>query len=67
MQIKSTIADMRKARNISQQGLSEATGIHRVTIARYEAGKVKPTLPQAKKIADALDCTVDELLKKEEE
>ena len=66
MQIKSTIADMRKARNLSQKGLSEATGIHRVTIARYEAGKIEPSLPKAKKIADALGCTVDELLKKEE-
>lgn len=46
--------------------LAEVTGIHRVTIARYETTNAGMTVENAKKIAAALGCTIDELLRKEE-
>lgn len=52
---------LRKERHITQEGLATMTGIHRVTIARYESGAVVPTFENAEKIADALNVSIDDL------
>ncbi|MBQ1804301.1 MAG: helix-turn-helix transcriptional regulator [Oscillospiraceae bacterium] len=56
----------REAKGWTQEMLAEVTGIHRVTIARYETTNAGMTVENAKKIAAALGCTIDELLRKEE-
>ena len=57
------IRDLRKDKGMTQSALATAAGINRITIAKYETGRIKPTLESAHKIASALDCTVDDLLK----
>ena len=42
--------------------MAEATGIHRVTIAKYESTDCGMTVDSATRLAEALGCTVDELL-----
>lgn len=53
---------IRKRRGMTQSELAQASGIHRITIAKYEAGKVDPTLESAESIARALGVTVDDLI-----
>ena len=52
---------IRKQKGMTQGQLSKAANIHRVTIARYEAGTVDPTLESAGRLAAALGVTLDEL------
>ena len=49
---------------MTQAQLSKAAKIHRITISKYEAGLVDPTLDSAEKLAAALGVTVDELIGK---
>lgn len=48
---------------MTQQELADAANINRVTIAKYETGQIDPTLDSARKMADALGVTIDELVK----
>ena len=50
-------------RGFDQIMLSKATGISKGTISYYMNGTSMPSLYKIKLIADALDCSVDELLK----
>ena len=53
---------IRKERGMTQSELAAASGIHRITISKYEAGKVTPNVDSAKSLAEALGVTVDELI-----
>lgn len=53
---------IRKERGMTQGQLSEATGIHKITISKYESGKVDPTLTSAERIATALGVTINDLI-----
>lgn len=44
----------RKRRGLTQAQLAEVTGIHPVSIRKYETNKMQPQLTQIEKIADAL-------------
>ena len=56
------IIHFRKLRGITQEALSEATGLNVRTIQRIESGEVDPRLYTLKSIADALDVNLEELL-----
>lgn len=56
------LAALRKAMGLSQDKLSALSGVHRVTIARLELGTQSPTLETLKKLADALNVPIDELV-----
>ena len=56
------IRDLRKDAGMSQDQLAELASLNRVTIAKYESGKVEPGAQALSRIADALDVTVDQLL-----
>ena len=58
------LKEIRKEHGMTQEQLAKATGIHRVTIAKYEAQKVDPTTECAERIATALGVTVDDLIGK---
>ena len=45
----------RKKRGITQAKLAELTGIHPVSIRKYESSMMKPRLPKHQRIADALE------------
>lgn len=57
--------EIRRRKNMTQDALSKASRINRVTIAKYETGKMTPTLKSAVKIAHALGVTIDELIRPE--
>lgn len=48
-------------RNITQEELSELTGIQRPAISNYMTGRTSPSFYNADKIAKALGCSMDEL------
>lgn len=58
----SKLAELRKANNLTQEQLSELSGVHRVLIARYETGVISPNVRNLKKLADVLGVPVDELI-----
>lgn len=47
---------------MSQRELARLTGINHVSISRYASGTRSPNVYYAALIAQALNCTVDELL-----
>lgn len=47
---------------MSQETLSEITGISRVTLSKYFNGKATPSAYNSKKLAEALKCPIGELL-----
>lgn len=64
--IGANIKARREAKGWTQEILSEVTGIHRVTIAKYETTDRGMTLDSATRIAKALGCTIDDLQWEEE-
>lgn len=56
------IKELRKVAGLSQKALAKATNVNRVSISRYETGERVPTLNVAAKIAQALDCKIDDLV-----
>jgi transcriptional regulator with XRE-family HTH domain len=53
---------VRRARNASQEALSDYTGLHRTEIGKVELGVVEPRLTTVVILADALGVTLDELV-----
>lgn len=62
MDFGKNIAAARKRKGMSQKELADKVGIIYVTIGRYERGEIKPSIDVAKKIADALDVSLDYLV-----
>jgi len=60
--IGKNIKARREAKGWTQELLAEITGIHRVTIARYETTDGGMNIETAKKLASALGCSVGDLL-----
>ena len=56
------IADKRKKKNLTQDVFSEQLGISVQYLSRIECGRANPTLKNIVKIANCLECSVDELL-----
>lgn len=54
MTIGEQIKYIRKRRGLTQSQLAEVTGIHPVTIRKYETNKLQPKKEQIKRIADTL-------------
>ena len=61
MNIGHKIADLRKQKNVSQADFARSVGVSREMIGRYERDEVMPSIEVAKKIADALDVSLDYL------
>lgn len=59
------IKERREALHISQAELAKMVGVEPSTMCLYESGKRSPKISMAFKIAEALGCTVDELIKKQ--
>ena len=56
------LAKIRKARGLTQEGLATLSGVHRVSIARYETGKASPNVRNLEKLSVALKVKIDELV-----
>ena len=58
----SKLAEVRKSKGLSQAKLAEKSGVHRVTIARFETGASTITAATARKLASALGVAVDDII-----
>jgi len=56
------VALLRKQKGWSQTDLAKSVGASREAIGKYERGEASPSVETAKKIADALDVTLDYLV-----
>lgn len=59
------LAECRHAHGMTQEQLSTASGVARVTIARLERGRTNPTLDTLTRLACALGVNVGELIETE--
>lgn len=58
------MAKIRKDKGLSQERLSKLSGVHRVTIARYETGRISPNIQTLERLSTALGVPIDELVDK---
>lgn len=56
------IKKMREKRNLTQKQLAELLGVKQSNISRWEAGTYQPNATTLKKMADALNCRIDDLI-----
>ena len=61
----SNIKDLREGLHMTQQELGKKSNVSRVSIARYESGERIPSIAVAARIAEALGCTVNDLVDQE--
>ena len=54
-------------RGLNQEQLAELASLNRVTVAKYESGRVEPGAQALARIADALEVSADALLGRSEE
>jgi transcriptional regulator with XRE-family HTH domain len=62
MALGENIIDLRKIRNLSREELAKIVGTSGAMIGKYERNEMVPSVEMAKKIADALDVTIDYLV-----
>jgi len=67
MSFSQRLIALRREHGLTQQGFSDATGIHVQQIKRYEAGTSQPSADALKKIAKRFGVTTDWLLFEEAE
>jgi transcriptional regulator with XRE-family HTH domain len=60
------LADVRRDRGLTQEALSEETGVHRNYIGGIERGERSPTVETIAVLADALDVSLGELFSRAE-
>ena len=58
----SRLAQIRKERGLTQDGLAAVSGVARITIARAESGRVMPSLQTLTRLCDALGVKIDDLI-----
>ena len=56
------IREARKKAGLTQKDLADFSGVAKITIQQYEAGKRQPRLEQLMKLADTMEINIDELL-----
>lgn len=62
METGKIIASLRDKKGWSQTDLAEKSSVSRVMIGKYERGEAIPSIDAAKKIADALEVSLDYLV-----
>lgn len=67
MSIQQRLIALRRERDLTQQQMADAIGVHVNQIRRYEAGATQPALEALKKIAIAMSVTIDSLVFGEDE
>ena len=61
------LVKIRKEKNMTQNDIANAIGMSRSGYAMYEIGARQMSAKTAKEISKALDCTVDELLRDDDD
>jgi len=62
MTIATRLITLRKERNLTQLEIADKVSLHVNQIRRYEAGNAQPSLEALKKIALAMNITIDSLV-----
>ena len=62
MSIATRLITLRKERNLTQLEMADKVSLHVNQIRRYEAGNAQPSLEALKKIALAMNITIDSLV-----
>jgi transcriptional regulator with XRE-family HTH domain len=62
MNIGKIIAELRDKKGFSQADLADKSGVSRVMIGKYERDEAVPSIEAAKKIADTLEVSLDNLV-----
>ena len=62
----SQINKFREKARLSQEKLAEIIGVTQGAVHQWEKGLTAPSTGKLKKLAEALDCTVDDLLDERE-
>lgn len=57
-----TLKEFREKKGLSQTELAHRVGLKQTTISQYESGSRRPNLSMAKKLADALEITLDDFV-----
>ena len=60
------LKDIRLKRGMTQKELAIAIGVTDAAICQYETGAREPTLDTLRKLSEELNCTLDELIGKED-
>jgi len=56
------IKKMRQKRGLTQKNLAELLGVKQSHISRWEAGTYQPNATTLKKMAEVLNCRIDDLI-----
>ena len=56
------IKKLREAAGLRQYELAERMGVKQASVSAWESGQAMPSAANLLKLADILDCTVDEIL-----
>ena len=59
------LKNIRKLHHMTQNELAQMVGITQAMVSHYETGRCNPDLETAARIANALGCKVDDLIKEE--
>jgi len=62
MKLSEKITKLKKLKKLSQADLATATGISKDAISKYERGDANPSVEYAKRIAEALNVSLDYLV-----
>lgn len=62
-----SIRARRNRLGMSQAELAERIGVNQTAVSQWERGVITPTLNKARKLAETLGCTIDELYADEPE
>ena len=57
------LRDLRKRRGLTQASLAEKAKVNRTIIARFEIGTTEISTKNLAKIAEALNCSMEDILK----
>ena len=63
MELGKRITELRKANNLTQEGMAERCSVTRQTISNWENGKSYPDLEMLVSISDSFDISLDTLVK----
>lgn len=64
---KKRLVGIRKVRNLSQDELAKRAGLPSTAVSHFESGARKPSFDNLRKLADALDVSIDYLMGRTEE
>lgn len=62
-----SFAHARRSKNLSQKDVASAVGVDQSAVCLWETGKTRPRASLLLKLAELYGCTVDDLLRQDDE